>query len=139
MGIGRVGGQIRRCFRLNWYVRPSVSSAQTPFIHFLFVLASQGGGQEATVIDSLSTLTHHGINYVPFGYATAFKQLTNLDEPHGGEYCSFLGAFSMLLFSLFHCACRAFVTLAIFDFIVLVPALLLFFLLAHTDATSPLV
>ncbi|KAF8267164.1 flavoprotein-like protein [Lactarius quietus] len=35
-----------------------------------------GGGQESTVISSLSTLAHHGIIYVPFGYSKAFPQLT---------------------------------------------------------------
>ena len=44
-----------------------------------------GGGQESTVLASLSTLTHHGILYVPFGYSHAFGQLANLDEVHGGE------------------------------------------------------
>ncbi|KAF5364617.1 hypothetical protein D9758_005631 [Tetrapyrgos nigripes] len=46
--------------------------------------ASPGGGQETTVVNSLSTLTHHGIIYVPLGYSTTFSQLTNLDEVHGG-------------------------------------------------------
>jgi len=44
-----------------------------------------GGGQEATVMNSISTLTHHGIVFVPLGYTTAFAQLTNLTEPHGGS------------------------------------------------------
>jgi NAD(P)H dehydrogenase (quinone) len=44
-----------------------------------------GGGQEATVISTLSTLAHHGVHYVPLGYATAFGQLTNLTEVHGGS------------------------------------------------------
>jgi len=44
-----------------------------------------GGGQEATVISSLSTLTHHGIHFVPLGYANAFAQLSNLSEVHGGS------------------------------------------------------
>ncbi|KAK3363121.1 quinone oxidoreductase [Lasiosphaeria hispida] len=47
--------------------------------------ASLGGGQEATAIAALSTLTHHGIIYVPFGYAKAFSQLTDLTEIHGGS------------------------------------------------------
>lgn len=33
----------------------------------------------------MSTLTHHGIIYVPFGYSKAFKQLTDLSEVHGGK------------------------------------------------------
>jgi len=46
---------------------------------------SHGGGQESTAIASMSTLAHHGIIYVPFGYAKAFGQLTNLNEVHGGS------------------------------------------------------
>ena len=45
-----------------------------------------GGGQEATAIACLSTFAHHGIHYVPLGYAPAFGQLTNLSEVHGGRY-----------------------------------------------------
>ena len=44
-----------------------------------------GGGQESTVISSLSTLAHHGIIYVPLGYATTFALLTDLSEIHGGS------------------------------------------------------
>jgi NAD(P)H dehydrogenase (quinone) len=44
-----------------------------------------GGGQESTAIASMSTLAHHGISFVPLGYAKAFGQLTNVDEVHGGE------------------------------------------------------
>ncbi|TFK33391.1 flavo protein-like protein [Crucibulum laeve] len=44
-----------------------------------------GGGQEATVINTLSTLTHHGIIFVPFGYSHAFAELASLDEVHGGS------------------------------------------------------
>ena len=43
-----------------------------------------GGGQEATVINSLSTLAHHGIVYVPLGYSRTFAQLSNVSEVHGG-------------------------------------------------------
>ena len=46
---------------------------------------TQGGGQESTVIASLSTLTHHGIIYVPLGYKNTFPQLTNLNEIRGGS------------------------------------------------------
>ncbi|KAI1798349.1 1,4-benzoquinone reductase [Ganoderma leucocontextum] len=48
--------------------------------------ASPGGGQESTVIATLSTLTHHGIIYVPLGYAKTFAQLTNLSEVHGSPW-----------------------------------------------------
>jgi NAD(P)H dehydrogenase (quinone) len=43
-----------------------------------------GGGQETTVYNSLSVLTHLGIIYIPLGYKHAFAQLTNLEEVHGG-------------------------------------------------------
>lgn len=33
----------------------------------------------------MSTFAHHGIIYVPLGYAKSFGQLTNLSEVHGGS------------------------------------------------------
>lgn len=47
--------------------------------------AGLGGGQESTVLASISTLAHHGIAYVPMGYKPAFGQLVNLSEVHGGS------------------------------------------------------
>jgi len=47
--------------------------------------AGLGGGQESTVLASISTLAHHGIIYVPFGYSHAFPDLSNLEEVHGGS------------------------------------------------------
>lgn len=47
--------------------------------------AAPGGGQESTVIASLSTLTHHGIVYVPLGYKHTFSLLADLSEVHGGS------------------------------------------------------
>ncbi|KAJ7091707.1 flavoprotein WrbA [Mycena crocata] len=47
--------------------------------------AGPGGGQEVTIANAISTLTHHGVLFVPLGYAHAFKQLTGLDEVHGGS------------------------------------------------------
>ena len=44
-----------------------------------------GGGQEATVQAVLSTFAHHGVIFVPLGYAKAFPQLTNLTEVRGGK------------------------------------------------------
>jgi NAD(P)H dehydrogenase (quinone) len=46
---------------------------------------THGGGQESTNIAAMSTFAHHGIIYVPLGYATAFKQITDLSEVHGGS------------------------------------------------------
>ncbi|KAJ7105572.1 flavoprotein WrbA [Mycena epipterygia] len=47
--------------------------------------AGPGGGQEVTILNTISTLAHHGVLFVPLGYAHAFKQLTNLEEVHGGS------------------------------------------------------
>jgi NAD(P)H dehydrogenase (quinone) len=47
--------------------------------------ASMGGGQESTAIAIMSTFAHHGIIYVPLGYANAFAQLTDMSEPRGGS------------------------------------------------------
>ncbi|PNP73416.1 hypothetical protein FNYG_13243 [Fusarium nygamai] len=47
--------------------------------------ASMGGGQESTALAAMSTFAHHGIIYVPFGYAKAFGQLTDLSEVRGGS------------------------------------------------------
>lgn len=44
-----------------------------------------GGGQEVTVLNTLSTLTHHGIIYVPLGYKNTFPLNTNLEVVHGGS------------------------------------------------------
>lgn len=33
----------------------------------------------------MSTLSHHGVIYVPLGYAKSFGQLTNMGEVHGGS------------------------------------------------------
>ncbi|KAH6663292.1 quinone oxidoreductase [Plectosphaerella plurivora] len=44
-----------------------------------------GGGQESTAIAAMSTFAHHGIIYVPFGYAKAFAQMSDLTEVHGGS------------------------------------------------------
>ncbi|KAH8817766.1 NADH-quinone oxidoreductase [Flagelloscypha sp. PMI_526] len=44
-----------------------------------------GGGQESTHFSVLSTLVHHGMMYVPFGYAKAVSLLANLEEVHGGS------------------------------------------------------
>ena len=46
--------------------------------------ASMGGGQESTAIASLSTLAHHGVIYVPFGYAKEFAKLSDVTEVRGG-------------------------------------------------------
>jgi NAD(P)H dehydrogenase (quinone) len=47
--------------------------------------ATLGGGQESTAIAAMSTFAHHGLIYVPLGYAKAFPQMTDLTEIHGGS------------------------------------------------------
>ncbi|GMM27407.1 flavodoxin-like fold family protein [Martiniozyma asiatica (nom. inval.)] len=56
---------------------------QKPF--GLFVSTGTGGGNEMTAVNALSTFVHHSMIYVPLGYASAFPQLTNLNEVHGGS------------------------------------------------------
>ncbi|KAF2750622.1 benzoquinone reductase [Sporormia fimetaria CBS 119925] len=52
----------------------------------LFVsTGTPGGGQESTAIAAMSTLTHHGIIYVPLGYKHTFAEMSNLNEVHGGS------------------------------------------------------
>lgn len=43
-----------------------------------------GGGQESTAIAALSTFAHHGIVYVPSGYARSFAKMAPVDEVRGG-------------------------------------------------------
>lgn len=38
-----------------------------------------------TAATMMSTLVHHGMNYVPLGYSQSSKLLGNLHEVHGGE------------------------------------------------------
>ncbi|KAM9891990.1 hypothetical protein OXX79_010332 [Metschnikowia pulcherrima] len=52
---------------------------------FFVSTGTPGGGQETTIVNALSVLVHHGIIYVPLGYAKVFGQLTNLDEVHGSS------------------------------------------------------
>lgn len=44
-----------------------------------------GGGQESTVISTMSTFAHHGMIFVPLGYKNAFPMLANVDEVRGGS------------------------------------------------------
>ncbi|KAI9679920.1 MAG: Minor allergen Cla h 7 [Caeruleum heppii] len=47
--------------------------------------SSSGGGQESTAIAAMSTLTHHGILYLPIGYRDTFPILADLNEVRGGS------------------------------------------------------
>lgn len=47
--------------------------------------AGQGGGQESTAMNAISTLVHHGIIYVPLGYKHTFAILSDLSEVRGGS------------------------------------------------------
>ncbi|KAH7909280.1 putative 1,4 benzoquinone reductase [Hygrophoropsis aurantiaca] len=46
---------------------------------------TQGGGQEITIANTLSTFVHHGLVYVPLGYKHTFPELSDLTEIHGGS------------------------------------------------------
>ncbi|KAG1737934.1 1,4-benzoquinone reductase [Suillus occidentalis] len=50
-----------------------------------------GGRQEAAIINSLSTLTHHGIIYVSMGCKNTFGRLANMSEVRGGGAGTFAG------------------------------------------------
>ncbi|KAG8688015.1 flavodoxin-like fold protein [Ceratobasidium sp. 394] len=60
-----------------------------------------GGGQEMTNLSMLSTLTHHGIRYVPLGYKNTFSQLANLSEIHGGSPWG-AGSFAVSFSPIYH-------------------------------------
>lgn len=52
----------------------------------LFVsTASPGGGQEMTCANAMSTLVHHGMIFVPLGYAHTFGLLVDVSEVRGGS------------------------------------------------------
>jgi NAD(P)H dehydrogenase (quinone) len=52
----------------------------------IFVSTSgPGGGQESSYIAAMSTLVHHGMIYVPLGYAHTVKYLANFEEVNGGS------------------------------------------------------
>jgi NAD(P)H dehydrogenase (quinone) len=55
------------------------------FVGAFLSTAGPGGGQESTFLSIMSTFVHHGMVFVPLGYAHAFAQLTNLSEVHGGS------------------------------------------------------
>mmetsp|Transcript_18151 Transcript_18151/g.34085 ORF Transcript_18151/g.34085 Transcript_18151/m.34085 type:complete len:467 (-) Transcript_18151:138-1538(-) len=45
---------------------------------------TQNGGQELTHLQTISSLVHHGITYVPLGYGSPGEQF-NMSELHGGS------------------------------------------------------
>lgn len=47
-------------------------------------VSSAGGSQEATLRNFFSYAAHHGMVYIPLGYAPVFAELSNMDEVHGG-------------------------------------------------------
>jgi len=55
------------------------------FASIFFSTASPGGGQETTALNTMSSLVHQGMIFVPLGYKNTFAQLTNLNEVHGGS------------------------------------------------------
>lgn len=51
----------------------------------VFVSTNAGGGNEMTAVSLLSTFAHHGMIYVPLGFAKALAQLGVTSEAHGGS------------------------------------------------------
>lgn len=47
-------------------------------------VSSPGGAQETPFRNFFSYVAHHGLIYIPLGYAKAFGQLTDMSEVHGG-------------------------------------------------------
>lgn len=52
---------------------------------FFISTAGIGGGQESTAIAAMSTFVHHGIIYVPLGYAKTFHLMGDVDVVRGGS------------------------------------------------------
>lgn len=55
------------------------------FAGIFITSAVLGGGQESTAIAAMSTLSHHGMIYVPLGYAKVFEALSNVTDVRGGS------------------------------------------------------
>ncbi|KAF7727740.1 hypothetical protein EC973_007199 [Apophysomyces ossiformis] len=53
------------------------------FVATFFSTASQHGGQETTALNAVTYFAHHGMIYVPFGYANA--GMSNVDDVIGGS------------------------------------------------------
>ncbi|KAK5131410.1 Minor allergen Cla h 7 [Meristemomyces frigidus] len=47
--------------------------------------ATQGGGQEETVMNAIGTLVHHGMIFVPLGYKKTFATMADNSEVRGGS------------------------------------------------------
>lgn len=50
----------------------------------VFTSTGTGGGNEMTIMSTVTTLAHHGMVYVPLGYAGVRKKLSHLGKIHGG-------------------------------------------------------
>ncbi|GAV30196.1 hypothetical protein PMKS-003705 [Pichia membranifaciens] len=50
-----------------------------------FISTGTGGGRETTIVSILSTLTHHGMIYIPLGTITAYAELADLSNVHGSS------------------------------------------------------
>lgn len=64
-------------------------------VTFFVSTATQGGGQETTIMTAVTQAVHHGMIYVPIGYTAGPQQFT-LDAAQGGSPWgagTFAGAF----------------------------------------------
>lgn len=53
-------------------------------VTFFTSVSSSSGGQETTLRNFIPYVAHHGLVYIPLGYAPAFADLANMEEVHGG-------------------------------------------------------
>ncbi|KAJ2742549.1 hypothetical protein GGI20_004412 [Coemansia sp. BCRC 34301] len=67
---GTMPAQVKTFFDSTGQLWQKQALAGKP-VGFFFSTASQHGGQEVTVFTTLPILAHHGMIYVPFGYANA--------------------------------------------------------------------
>lgn len=71
---------------MNWILNYSFSNNITGKYVGVFVsTGTQGGGQEVTALNAISTFAHHGMIFVPLGYKNAFGILADASEVRGGS------------------------------------------------------
>ena len=67
--------------------------------------AGQGGGQESTVIATMSTFAHHGMIYVPLGFSQTSHILSDLNEVRGGSAWG-AGTFAVSIAQSYNMICK---------------------------------
>jgi len=71
---------------MSWILNCYFSNNLTGKYVGVFVSSgTQGGGQEVTASNAMSTFVHHGMIFVPLGYKSAFGILADSSEVRGGS------------------------------------------------------